>query len=91
MLRSFFSFTGRAEEERQNCSKTRQGKEEKACRKTELRKLREEERERRKQEKEEAKEVSHQKNLAETEMKEKNNVKEPNPKGKKQQRAALVT
>ena len=37
-------------------------------------------------EKEEAKEVSHQNNLAATEMKEKNNVKEPNPKGNNQHR-----
>ena len=51
------------------------------------RKLSEKHKELSKREKEEAKEVSCQKKLAEAEMREKNNVKEPNPNGKKQQRA----
>ena len=52
-------------------------------------KLRQGDKELKKWQKEEAKEVSRHKKIAEAEMKEKNNVKEPKPKGKKQQRAKI--
>ena len=45
-----------------------------------------EEKERKNQDKEEAKELSRHKKLAEVEIKDKNNVKKTNPKGKKQRR-----
>ena len=47
----------------------------------------EEEKEPKKRQKEEAKLFSHRKNLAEAEMKDKNNVKDTKTKGKKQRRA----
>ena len=43
----------------------------------------EDKKERKKRDKGETKEFSHQKHLAEAETKEKNNVKEPKPKGNK--------